>query len=1205
MIPLDDIAMTMYRFRIVWISSFIVAGILSPGAVWAQANAQVPDPDPELERRTFVLPPGLEVQLFAADPMLAKPIQMNFDPQGRLWVATSETYPQLRPGEAANDKIIILEDTNGDGRADKTTVFADKLLIPTGVLPGDGGAYVANSTELVHLSASKPGGKADRVRVLLSGFGTEDTHHILHTFRWGPDGSLFFHQSIYIHSHVETPYGVQRLNAGGAWRFRPPTGELEVFLRGFINPWGHAFDRYGQSFLTDGANGEGITHGIPGAYYPTAQGPHAQRILHGLNPGSPKHCGLEIISGRHFPDDWQGDLITCDFRGHRVCRFKVSDNGSTFASREMPEVIKSSHPAFRPVDVKMGPDGALYIADWYNPIIQHGEVDFRDPRRDKTHGRIWRVTVANRPLVPRPELVSASNAALLQRLSDPEQWTRDQARRVLFERGAEAVLPALSEHVRRLDPKAPEYPQQLLECLWLYQGLGAFRTSPSANAQGRWTEAERRLAEQTLLRALSSPLPAIRAAAVRIAGESTAPLAEQLQRLRRAVTDESPRVRLEAIRALSRLADPQAVEIALLALDQPMDPVLDYALWLTVRELAPSWLPAFQAGRLTFAGRTAHLSFALQAVGSREVLTPLRQLLRRESLDPRQADELLLLLIGIGEAEDVQRALEVAAGLISTPPGQRSSGESWERAARLMRQVEESVLSRKIPAPAEAARLLQALLPLGEEEPAVYRLVGHWRVQALRSTLRAWAMAAVEPAHRPSLPSSAPEKPPSPATLPAVFTALAAFADPQAKQDLERIAEHGSSPAIRIHAVIALSQLDLQAAAQRAIPLCQLTSPPPELIGGFTAFLQRRSGPAALLQALKGAKISPEAARLGLQAIRNSGQDLPSLREALRRAGGLDQPRPAPTPEQIQALAAAASRQGNPAQGERIFRLKELQCFSCHAIAGAGGKVGPDLSSIGASAPVDYLVESLLIPNKAVKEGYHAQRIVTADEKVYLGIPVRQAEGRLFLRTPEDKILSLPLADILERTPAPSLMPEGLVDSLSQQELLDLVAFLAQLGKVGTPYAPSIEPVIRTWEVLEATPANLQQLRRERVAIAALPQSRLSWTTLYTLVQGDLPLQEVPTFTVWNKSAPQSVVRTHLLITSPGHLHLRCNDTTGLTLFVQGQPIALQSVTDLKLAQGPVTLAFVIDRSQRKTPLRITLHTPPNSPAQWSLPPER
>src|SRR5689334_4098266 len=161
--------------------------LLAPSAAFAQRDAKIPDPDPELERQTFIVAPGFEVNLFAADPLLAKPIQINFDPQGRLWVASSEVYPQIKPGQTANDKILVLEDADGDGKADKTTVFADGLLIPTGVEPGDGGAYVANSTELIHLSASKPGGKADRCRVLLSGFGTEDTHHILHTLRWGPD----------------------------------------------------------------------------------------------------------------------------------------------------------------------------------------------------------------------------------------------------------------------------------------------------------------------------------------------------------------------------------------------------------------------------------------------------------------------------------------------------------------------------------------------------------------------------------------------------------------------------------------------------------------------------------------------------------------------------------------------------------------------------------------------------------------------------------------------------------------------------------------------------------------------------------------------------------------------------------------------------------------------------------------------------------
>src|SRR5262249_18846885 len=255
------------------------------------------------------------------DPQMAKPIQMNFDERGRLWVASSEVYPHIKPGQVANDKILILEDTNHDGVADKTTVFASGLLIPTGIAPGDGGAYVANSTDLIHLKATNGDGVADQQSVILSGFGTEDTHHMLHTLRWGHDGMLYMNQSIYIHSHIETPHGVRRLNGGGIWQFRPQTQDLDVLMYGLINPWGHAFDRWGQSFATDGAGGEGVNYVIPRGYYATS--PYPRRTFPGLNPGQPKLCGHEIVSGRHLPDSWQGDLITNDFRGHRVCRFKL------------------------------------------------------------------------------------------------------------------------------------------------------------------------------------------------------------------------------------------------------------------------------------------------------------------------------------------------------------------------------------------------------------------------------------------------------------------------------------------------------------------------------------------------------------------------------------------------------------------------------------------------------------------------------------------------------------------------------------------------------------------------------------------------------------------------------------------------------------------------------------------------------------------
>ena len=282
--------------KVLILGGLIGGGFLIPPQ---KDDARKVDAAADAERASFDVAEGYEVNLFAADPLLAKPTQINFDARGRLWVACSAAYPQVKPEEPANDKIVILEDTDGDGTADKAEVFADSLLIPTGVEPGDGGAYVAQGTELLHFKDTNGDGVADERRVVLSGFGTEDTHHIIHTLRWGPDGGLYFNQSIYIHSHIETPWGVQRLAGGGIWRLQPDSQWLSIFARGWINPWGHAFDRWGQSFVTDGAGGQGINHAIPGGAYATAVG--VPRILPGLNPGSPKFCGAEILSGRHLP----------------------------------------------------------------------------------------------------------------------------------------------------------------------------------------------------------------------------------------------------------------------------------------------------------------------------------------------------------------------------------------------------------------------------------------------------------------------------------------------------------------------------------------------------------------------------------------------------------------------------------------------------------------------------------------------------------------------------------------------------------------------------------------------------------------------------------------------------------------------------------------------------------------------------------------
>jgi glucose/arabinose dehydrogenase len=459
------------------------ASVAHPSAV-AQTK---PQPIP-----TFEVADGFEVNLWSENPQLHKPIEMNWDAQGRLWIASSEVYPQIKPGQPASDSVVVLEDTDGDGRADKSTIFASGLLIPTGVLPDSaGGCYVAASHQLLHFKDLDGDGKSDQKRIILTSFGTEDTHHNLHTLRWGYDGHMYFNQSIYTHTHIETPFGVVRLNSGGIWRFDPLTWHAEVFCKGGCNPWGHHWDQWGNHFFTDGAGGKGIYHAMEGATYFTYS--DMRREADSISPGNyPKFASLEVVHSPNFPEDWQANAITCDFRAHRVVRFAMNDVGSSFQTKEMPDLLRSTNVTFRPIDVRFGPDGALYIADWSNPIIQHGEVDFRDPRRDKEHGRIWRVTAKGRPLVNTAKLRAAAKTVeqiargdtpgqtrlpvamlptrkiageLFDELLSPNTFNQESARRLLVILGPD-VLP-LADHwaAKSSDPRAR------LEAVWLHSAF--------------------------------------------------------------------------------------------------------------------------------------------------------------------------------------------------------------------------------------------------------------------------------------------------------------------------------------------------------------------------------------------------------------------------------------------------------------------------------------------------------------------------------------------------------------------------------------------------------------------------------------------------------------------------------------------------------------------------------------------------------------
>ena len=307
-----------------------------------------------------------------------------------------------------------------------------------------GGVYVANQPDLLFLADTNGDDRADVRKTLLSGFGTEDNHHAISAFTWGPGGNLYFQSGVFLHTQVETPHGLIRADDGAVFEFRPRELKLGLHVYGTgTNPWGHAFDRWGQNFLTEGPQG-GIWYLTPG------QVPFwAKERVPGIKQ-PPKSCGVTFASGRHLPAEMKDVFVLNAFKNRVVHRYRLDDDSSGFSAQQIvPPLIVSKEEYFRPVDVKMGPDGAIYILDWYNPIIGHMQYNFRDPRRDHDHGRVWRITAEGRPPLDRPDIEGSSIPQLLDNLRSPELYTRQQSRRRLYELNAGAVTAGLDKWVIR------------------------------------------------------------------------------------------------------------------------------------------------------------------------------------------------------------------------------------------------------------------------------------------------------------------------------------------------------------------------------------------------------------------------------------------------------------------------------------------------------------------------------------------------------------------------------------------------------------------------------------------------------------------------------------------------------------------------------------------------------------------------------------
>ena len=422
----------------------------------------------EEEQKAFKVDPRFELNLFAGEeefPEIACPIQMRWDARGRLWVACSTTYPHVYPGNEPNDKLVILEDTNKDGKADKSTIFADNLHIPLSFEFGNGGVYVSEMPDLTFLKDTDGDGKADSRERVLTGFGTEDSHHALHDFVWTPDGDLLFRESIFHHSQVETPYGPVRQQNSGWFRFEPQTHRLTSFgTYRSTNPWGVTFDDWGQHLAS---------HPIYAAAFHSLDPPYP--LQHAPPKGLQAYsgtCGQEFVDFKTFPESMRGDFIKVRYKPTNrveILRWKEEEFG--FREEYVSDLVFSTNLSFIPVDIGFGPRGALYICDWYNPIKGHAQYSLRDDRRDRHSGRIWRITAKELPLQDAPTIAGAPINDLLDLLKRPEYRVRYWAKRELRDRSHRDVANALTTWIQQLTADDERYRHHQLEAVWLSRGI--------------------------------------------------------------------------------------------------------------------------------------------------------------------------------------------------------------------------------------------------------------------------------------------------------------------------------------------------------------------------------------------------------------------------------------------------------------------------------------------------------------------------------------------------------------------------------------------------------------------------------------------------------------------------------------------------------------------------------------------------------------
>jgi putative membrane-bound dehydrogenase-like protein len=976
----------------------------------AQDKPPGPPLSPEEAVKKMTVPEGFSVEIVAAEPQIVNPVAMTFDERGRIWITESLEYPRRDAGKG-RDRVKVLEDTDADGKADKITIFAEGLNIPSGIAVGYGGVWVANSPDILFMQDTDGDGRADTQKVIVTGFGRTDTHELPNSLTWGPDGWLYGLNGVFNYSHVRYGKDNPNLKEVGdkhpGWKFtcamfriHPRTLKFEIFAEGTSNPWGIAFNEDGEAFVSACVI-DHLWHITETGYYHRQGGPYPPHTWKIGSIVKHKHqkaayCGITWFDSDAYPEKYRGLLYMGNIHGGCINVDRLKRDGSTYAATPEPDFLTANDAWFMPVVQKTGPDGCLYIVDWYDRYHCYQDAN-RDPAGiDRLKGRIYRVRYKDTSRAGKFDLAKESDEQLIKRLYSPNVYYREIAQRLLTQRLTERkdtkqLRSALGLFSRPFS-EANKIPRQArLHSLWAV--ISAAELDADEN--------------ETLVREPSDP--ALLAWAIRAAGnwgrlkigELALPAGPELD----APALRSPEVQLQfAVAARKRKDNNELLVLWVTLLRARDDKLIPHIVWNNLQPLledrAGGFLDVMEAATV-----------GLNAPGVKAMMPYLiDRLLARKDKDPKPIVRLLALLVAAGPdtTESARRCLDAIAERIQ-------SGEIQGRHLEELKMALDPTLHKVLSVERPGPLFLDAAF-----------LAVTWKNRAATDAVRA-------------VFASQGKKHPANVRLKALGALIAADAEFLEHDVDEALSDAKSGEEFRGQLLSAMGRINKPFVAHTVLNGYELLEPAnkPKAIELLT---QRPMWAKRLLEEIHKKRIPVHALNVN-QVRRLLASNDKELTALVTKTWGTIRTERDPARELFVDRMRFFIRR-NPGDATRGLAAYNKVCGQCHKLHGQGQEVGPDITLNGRNS-FEQLLSNTFDPSLVIGADYQARSLITADGRTLTGLLVEDSPQRVVLKTQGGKLETVARGDIEQFAVSKlSMMPEGVEKQLTPQEMADLFALL-------------------------------------------------------------------------------------------------------------------------------------------------------------------